>query len=237
MLKGDLRPPRHSCPQPGEGNPKDQRDVLTSTAGERSSKPPRAADAVGNGAGEQAGHSRSLFDRARPTRGSIPPAPCCSWPRSKPYCQKSKVREGNRARAGHAFSGCAFPACSLSGFLYLPDCLASLYHYHLLSPFLWLACPIYLQYPSPGMTPVDTPFPFSPVSPTNWLPVLVFTSQAISFCWRLAATHHLRGARNTMIIGAVSLPNKMALMELLFDLVCFVFFQRGTIKNQLRHFN
>lgn len=49
-----------------------------------------------------------------------------------------------------------------------------------------------------------------------------------------------------MINGAVSLPNKMALMELLFDLVCFVvsffppffyFFQRGTIKNQLRHFN
>lgn len=40
-----------------------------------------------------------------------------------------------------------------------------------------------------------------------------------------------------MIIGAVSLPNKMALMELLFDLLCFVFFQRGTIKNQLRHFN
>lgn len=30
-----------------------------------------------------------------------------------------------------------------------------------------------------------------------------------------------------MIIGAVSLPNKMALMELLFDLVCFVFFPKG----------
>lgn len=91
--------------------------------------------------------------------------PCCSWPQGKPYCQKSKVREGNRARAGHNFSGCAFPACSPSGFLYLPDCLALLYHYHLLSPFLWLACPIYLRYPSLGMTPVDTPFPFSPSHP------------------------------------------------------------------------
>lgn len=69
--------------------------------------------------------------------------------------------------------------------------------------------------------------PIFPISPTNWLTVPLFTSQAISFHWRLAATHHLRGARNTVIIGAVSLPNKMALMELLFDLLCFVFFPKG----------
>ena len=54
LLKGDLRPPRHRCPSPGKGNPKDQREVPASKAGERSSKPPHAADAVGNGAGEQA---------------------------------------------------------------------------------------------------------------------------------------------------------------------------------------
>lgn len=68
-----------------------------------------------------------------------------------------------------------------------------------------------------------------PISPTSWLPVPVFTSQAVSSHWRLAATHHLRGARNVMIIGAVLLPNKMTLMDLLFDLVCFGFFSKGEL--------
>lgn len=32
-----------------------------------------------------------------------------------------------------------------------------------------------------------------------------------------------------MIIEAVLLPNKMALMESLFDLLCFVFFSKGEL--------
>ena len=158
----------------------------------------------------------------------------CIWPQSKPYCQESKVGEGNRARAGHTFSG-----CSLFVWGFLPSGLFSIILSLSLVILLSVACLSHLtSVPKPWHDTRGHSLPFLPISPTNWLPVPVFTSQAISFCWRLAATHHLRGARNIVNIGAVSLPNKMALMELLFNLVCFVsFFRRRTIKNQLRHFN
>lgn len=72
------------------------------------------------------------------------------------------------------------------------------------------------------MTPTHTPFPPSHLTPSTLLHP-VTASGAASFCCRLAATPHQRGARNIVAIGAVSPPNKTALMELLFDLLCFVF--------------
>jgi len=72
------------------------------------------------------------------------------------------------------------------------------------------------------MTPTHTPFPPSHLTPSTLLHP-VTASGAASFCCRLAATPHQRGAGNIVAIGAVSPPNKTALMELLFDLLCFVF--------------
>lgn len=119
--------------------------------------------------------------------------------------------------AGHIAGGCAFPA----GFVHLPGCLISLYHCHLLL-FFFFPCPVYLQCPHPAMTPTHTPFPPSHLTPSTLLHP-VTASGAASFCCRLAATPHQRGAGNIVAIGAVSPPNKTALMELLFDLLCFVF--------------
>lgn len=56
-----------------------------------------------------------------------------------------------------------FPCLPPSWDLSLLDCPALLYHS--LAPFLWLAHSISRQYPSPGTTPVDTPFSFSPSHP------------------------------------------------------------------------
>lgn len=39
-----------------------------------------------------------------------------------------------------------------------------------------------------------------------------------------------------MVTGAVSLPNKMALMELLFDFVCFVFSPKGNYYKSIKTF-
>lgn len=182
-------------------------------------------------------HSHSLLDRARPRRGS---SPAQSLPSDTHAAAGPRANLPAR-RAGcmkEAEQGLGTPSVAVLSLLALRLGFYTITLSLSLVILFSVGCLSHLSsVPKSWHDTSGHSLPFFPISPTNWLPVPMFTSQAISFRWRLAATHHLRGARNIMIIGAVSLPNKMALMELLFDLVCFVFFQRGTIKNQLRHFN
>lgn len=188
----------------------------------KSSKPPRTAGTVGDGEGEQAGPLESATVTAPLTE----PNPqqvnqslssdthSADGPKANFAARRARsLKEAGRARAGHAFS-----ACSPPGLLYLQA--AERYFTTIISYPLF--CGFFI--PSSWHKHSGHSFLFSPISPTNWLPAPMLTSWAVSFYWRLAAAHHLRGARNMMVIGAVWLPDKMALMELLFDLLCFVVF-------------
>lgn len=178
---------------------------------------------------------QSLTQRSRIPAQSLPQAPCTG---PKENLAARGVRSRKQSKGWARFRWLCFP-CSLSVWVFLPSRLSGITLSR--SLVITFSLPCLSHFSSVPKSWHDTgghSLPFFPILPTNGLPVPTFTSQAIPFPWRLAAAHHLTGARNIMVIGAVSLPNKMALMELLFDLVCFVFFfQRGTIKNQLRHFN